>query len=384
MNIVQVGSYPLSADYIHGGVESSVYGLTHALVRAGHMVDVFDFPRIGGKDTSERAGLLTIHRYANNGKHNEDAMLRGIEIFRDIVALHPDAVHVHGTGELSGAIYSAAQNHGMPIVLTVHGLLHEEKKQTLRRKPSLKHLYQYIVQTRAELEVLNSAQRIIVDTPYVEQMLTKYHQKGKIAQMPEIHVIPQGINAAYYNLYCNPDSKTILSVGSISPRKGHLHTIDMFNILRGWGTEAKLRIIGSLADSKYHTLLQKKIDASSYKADITLQTNVTQQELFAAFKDATLFVLHSQEESQGIVFAEAMAAGLPVVATNVGGVPNVVDSGQSGYLCDFGDTHSMAEMAERLLTDRQLYNNFSQHAKNVAAKYNWDEIVEKISLLYKR
>lgn len=69
-------------------------------------------------------GLLTIHRYANNGKHNEDAMQRGKEIFRDIVALHPNAVHVHGTGKLSEAIYETAKNYGIPVVLTVHGLLH--------------------------------------------------------------------------------------------------------------------------------------------------------------------------------------------------------------------------------------------------------------------
>ena len=383
MNIIQVGSYPLSADCIHGGVESSVYGLTQALVRAGHVVDVFDYPLIGGRDASERNGLLTIHRYANTGTHNEDAMQRGKEIFRDIVALHPDAVHVHGTGKLSGAIYQAVQNYGIPVVLTVHGLLHEEKKQALRRNPSLKALYQYIVQTRAELDVLNRASRIIVDTPYVERMLVQYQQKEKLAQLPETHVIPQGINTAYYDLSDDSNSKNILSVGSISPRKGHLLTIDMFNTLRTWGTSAKLRIIGSLTDSKYYTRLVMAIQESPYCADITLETNVSQEKLFAAYKSAKLFVLHSQEESQGIVFAEAMAAGVPVIATKVGGIPDVVESGKSGFLCDFGDTLTMAEMAERLLTDRQLWLSFSQYAKSAAQKYDWDRIAGQIIQLYK-
>ena len=382
MNIIQVGSYPLSADCIRGGVESSVYGLTQALVRAGHTVDVFDYPRISGKDTGERDGLLTIHRYANTGTHNEDAMLRGKEIFRDIVALHPDVVHVHGTGKLGGAVYAAAQNYGVPIVLTVHGLLHEEKKQALRRKPSLKTLYQYIVQTRAELDVLNHASRIIVDTPYVEEMLAHYAQKDKIQHLPEIHVIPQGINASYYALSCNPDSKTILSVGSISPRKGHLHTIDMFNTLRGRGIEAKLRIIGSLADSKYYAQLTKVIQDSPYHSDITLETNLSQEDLFAAYQSARMFILHSQEESQGIVFAEAMATGMPIVATKVGGIADVVESGKSGFLCDFGDTRTMAEMVERLLIDQQLYDSFSKYSISAAQKYDWDKIADQITRLY--
>ena len=383
MNIIQVGNYPLSADCIHGGVESSVYGLTQALVRAGHTVDVFDYPRIGGKDASERLGLLTIHRYANTGKHNEDAMQRGKEIFRDIVALHPNAVHVHGTGKLSGAIYEAAQNYGIPVVLTVHGLLHEEKKQALRRKFSLKHLYQYIVQTRSEMDVLNRASRIIVDTPYVERMLTQYRQKGKLTQLPEIHVIPQGISAAYYDLSCAKESNTILSVGSISPRKGHLYTIKMFNTLREKGVKAKLRIIGSLADNNYYALLTKAIQESPYCTDIRLETNVSQEELYAAYKSAKLFVLHSQEESQGIVFAEAMATGMPVVATKVGGVPDVVENGQDGFLCEFGDAISMAVMVEDIFTDEKVWQSFSQYAKQAALKYDWDKIAGQICELYK-
>lgn len=382
MYIIQVGSYPLSADCIHGGVESSVYGLTQALMRVGHTVDVFDYPRIGGKDASERIGLLTIHRYANTGKHNEDAMQRGKEIFRDIVALHPDVVHVHGTGKLSGAIYEAAQNYGIPVVLTVHGLLHEEKRQALRRKFSLKHIYQYIVQTRAEMEVLNRASRIIVDTPYVERMLTQYQQKGKLAQLSEIHVIPQGISAAYYDLSCAKASNSILSVGSISPRKGHLYTVKMFNTLREKGVKAKLRFIGSLADNNYYALLTKAIQESPYCTDIRLETNVSQEELFAAYKSATLFVLHSQEESQGIVFAEAMATGMPVVATKVGGVPDVVENGKDGFLCEFGDAISMAVMVEDILTDEKVWQSFSQHAKQAALKYDWDKIAEQICELY--
>ena len=382
MNIIQVGNYPLSADCIRGGVESSVYGLTQALVRAGHTVDVFDYPRIGRKDSSERNGLLTIHRYANMGKHNEDAIQRGKEIFRDIEALHPDIVHIHGTSKLSGAIYEAVQDNDIPVVLTVHGLLHEEKKQALRRKPSMKHLYQYIVQTRSEMNVLNRASRIIVDTPYVERMLTQYRQKGELAQLPEIYVIPQGISATYYDFSCAQEGNTILCVGSISPRKGHIYTIDMFNILRKKGVEAKLRIIGSLADDNYYAQLSKAIQESPYCSDIRLETNVSQEELFAAYKSARLFALHSQEESQGIVFAEAMATGMPVIATKVGGVPDVVENGKDGFLCEFGDTLSMAKNVEQLLTNSLLWQSFSHHAQQTSTKYNWDRIAEQICNLY--
>ena len=247
----------------------------------------------------------------------------------------------------------------------------------------MKHLYQYIVQTRSEMDVLNRASHIMVDTPYVERMLTQYRQKGKLAQLPEIHVIPQGINAAYYDLSCAKESNTILSVGSISPRKGHLYTIKMFNVLREKGVKAKLRIIGSFADNNYYALLTKAIQESPYCTDIRLETSVSQEELFAAYKSAKLFVLHSQEESQGIVFSEAMAIGMPVVATKVGGVPDVVENGKNGFLCEFGDAISIAVMVEDILTDEKVWQSFSQHAKQTAKKYDWDKIAEQIYELYK-
>ena len=95
-----------------------------------------------------------------------------------------------------------------------------------------------------------------------------------------------------------------------------------------------------------------------------------------------LFVLHSREESQGIVFAEAMATGLPVVATKVGGVPDVVENNKSGFLCEFGDAISMTIMVESLMSDIQLWQTYSQYAQTAALKYKWDTIAEQISQLY--
>ena len=176
MNIVQIGPYPITPDCIHGGVEASVYGLVQELAKI-HTVDVFDVPRIGEKDRVERHGNLTIHRYANPGTHNKDAVLRLKEIVRDIVALGSEVCHIHGTGAFSKEIYFALQQYGIKMMLTVHGVLREEKKQALLRKPSLKALYQYIVQSRDERELLEVAPRIIVDTAYVEDKLKAYGLK---------------------------------------------------------------------------------------------------------------------------------------------------------------------------------------------------------------
>ena len=385
MNIVQIGSYPISAECIHGGVEASVYGLVNELasegvseLERGHIVDVFDVPRIGEKDRVERYGNLTIHRYANPGTHNKDAVLRLKEMVRDIVALGPEVCHVHGTGAFAKQIYFDLQLHGVKMMLTVHGILREEKKQALLRKPSLKALYQYVVQSRDERELLEASPRIIVDTAYVEDKLKAYGLK----HVPEMHVIPQGIDETFYTIKCNPKSNVILCVGAIAPRKGHIYTVEMFNRLRSRGVDAKLRIIGSLADKAYYGQLKQTVADSAYKADISLEANLSREELLKAYAEAKLFVLHSREESQGIVFAEAMATGLPVVATKIGGIPYVVADGKSGLLCPYADVDAMTDMVERLMKDENIWHEFSLVAKEISKGYSWTDIANRIVRLY--
>ena len=384
MNIVQVGPFPLSADCIRGGVESSVFGLVNELSR-NHVVDVFDYPRINGKDSVERKGSLTVHRYANPGNHNQDAMDRGKEILRDIVALHPDIVHIHGTGGLSGALYSAIKTYGIPVLLTVHGLLHIEKKNALIKHPSLKHLYQLFVQSHAEFRVLNEAKHIIVDTEYVAEQIKHLHSKKKISHLPWMYVVPQGIQSQYLQVSPKkPVIPTILSVGSISQRKGHLLLVKAFEIVHKTVPSAKLIIAGTLTEKTYYTQLQNEIGKLHLKQSVELLTNIPQEQLLQIYQEATIFALHSQEESQGIALVEAMATGLPIVSTLVGGIPFVVKNGKTGLLSKYGDVDSFANNMIKLLTIENLRTQMSQSARLSAQSYSWQEITQAIEIIYNR
>lgn len=382
MNIVQFGPYPLDSNCIRGGVESSVFGLTNALA-VNHEVDVFDIPRIDGKDTGERVGNIQIHRYLNHGTHNQDAVQRVDEILRDIIALHPDIVHVHGTGEISAIVYRALKDYGIKVLLTIHGLLHVEKKNQLRKKLSLKHLYQYYHQSRIEFGAIANAVTAIVDTEYVAIQLRDLFKQKKITKLPQMHIIPQGINAEYLTLDNQCSAQTILSVGAISERKGHLYLIKAFEIICAKHPQAKLCIAGTLADNRYYQLLQDYISKSPYEKQIELKVNLPQEEIFKLYQQSTLFALHSQEESQGIVFAEAMAVGLPVVATKVGGVPYVVKNNTTGLLSEYGDVTSFANNIITLLDDRDVYDAFESAAKKEALNYTWQNIAKQVVQLYK-
>lgn len=381
MKIIQVGPFPMSLDCIRGGVESSVYGLANTLSLADQ-VHVFDVPRIGEKDREEVCGNMIVHRYANHGKHNQDAVKRVQEMVAHIMLLQPDVVHIHSTGQLSYLLYKALKDKGIRMMLTVHGLLHVEKMNILKRKFSLKHLYQCVVQSYYEFKILNCAKQIIVDTHYVAKQIEAYKQSGFIKYLPEMHVIPQGINEKYLKLQSSPTSRTILSVGAISKRKGHLYLLQAFDLLCQKLNDVNLVIAGVLAEQSYYQEIMTYVQNSPNADKIKILTNLPQEELFKLYTQAQVFALHSQEESQGIVFAEAMATGMPIVATNVGGVPYVVLNEECGLLSSYTDVEIFMKNIYSLLTDVKKYELMVTSAKKAALRYIWNNISKEVTKVY--
>ena len=98
---------------------------------------------------------------------------------------------------------------------------------------------------------------------------------------------------------------------------------------------------------------------------------------------ADLFLLPSQSESFGLSALEALASGVPVVGTNAGGLPEVVRDGESGALCDVGDTEGMAAAATAILRDRDRWEAMSTlAARDARARFGLDDIVEQYEAFY--
>lgn len=99
---------------------------------------------------------------------------------------------------------------------------------------------------------------------------------------------------------------------------------------------------------------------------------------------ADLFLLTSDYESFGLAALEAMAAGVPVISTNAGGLPEINIDGKTGYLGNVGDIKTMSEKAIYLLSDDKVLKEFKMNALAQARHFDLQSIVPKYEALYDR
>jgi glycosyltransferase involved in cell wall biosynthesis len=96
-----------------------------------------------------------------------------------------------------------------------------------------------------------------------------------------------------------------------------------------------------------------------------------------------VFLLTSHNEGMGRVLVEAMACGRPIVATEVGGVPSVVENGASGFLVPSRTPEAMAQAVLKLLADPELRNAFGEKGRKKAEEFSLCSMVDKIDKLYR-
>ena len=140
---------------------------------------------------------------------------------------------------------------------------------------------------------------------------------------------------------------------------------------------AKLIMVGDGPEREIADQLCKDL---GIKSKVLFLGNTSDIDRILCFTD--LFLLPSASESFGLSALEAMAAGVPVVSSNTGGLPEVNEEGISGYLCPIGDVKAMAEKAIYILEDKTRLAQFKQNARKVAERFDEDKIVPMYEALY--
>lgn len=168
----------------------------------------------------------------------------------------------------------------------------------------------------------------------------------------------------------------LLSVATVTPRKGHLVLIEA--LARMQRTDWQLDCIGSLArDLDHVAAVRRAIAAQRLDARVLLHGEMAQEKLGAAYDAADLFVLPSFHEGYGMALAEALAHGLPIIATRTGAIPETVPEA-AGILVAPGDPAALATALGNLLSDRALLARLTQGATAAGAMLpDWPSAVAR-------
>jgi N-acetyl-alpha-D-glucosaminyl L-malate synthase BshA len=175
-----------------------------------------------------------------------------------------------------------------------------------------------------------------------------------------------------------PEEKVIIHVSNFRPVKRVQDVIQTFEKITK-GMEAKLLLVGDGPEMTVVCKLVKKLNIQDKVLFLGKQDSV--EELYSI---SDLMLLLSEKESFGLVALEAMACGVPCIGTNVGGIPEVIVHGQSGYICELGDIEDMSEKAINLLQNSGLHQQFRDASvKLVRDKFQATMIVKQYEDLYK-
>jgi glycosyltransferase involved in cell wall biosynthesis len=383
-DVVQVGPFPESADLIFGGVQASVYGLSLALKELPEVrrIKVFALPVANARARADKVvqGLPVTYLDAPLGPLSS-SVVRLPSVIRTIASMNDPIVHVHGTGTFQAALCSIVGRMNLRLVWTLHGITEKETRDRWRETPTFANWARYQMYRRLERFLLRATPQVIVDTDYVKNEVE--------AVCPawishKIRVIPQGIFSDEFASANDGarDDALILCIGAIHPRKGQHLLVQSFVEVKQAVPKARLILAGALSSAEYRDSILSQIDRLGLGESVSLRQNQPRQALLELLGQATVFALHSQEESQGIALCEALAAGVPVVATRVGGIPFVVTHNEDGILCDYGDVQAFASSLAQLLTDHRLWSRLSLTAKASSARFGWDAIARQVASLY--
>jgi phosphatidylinositol alpha-mannosyltransferase len=197
-------------------------------------------------------------------------------------------------------------------------------------------------------------------------------------------VIPNGVDVDRFQRAVpvarwQDGTRNILFVGRFEPRKGLLDLLRAYRILRKTGCECRLLLVGGGPQERE----ARRYVATRRLRGVEFLGRVSDDEKAQLFRTADVYVSPATgRESFGIVLLEAMAAGTPIVASDIHGYKGVVRRGREGLLVPPRSPKSIAASVGRLLRDRELAREMSESGRGRAEEFSWPRVTAKVDDYY--
>ena len=347
-----------------GGVARSVYTLEEACRRQGHEEKVIA-PQFDGAEESR--DVLRMPAIQNFNGSDFCVRLPVPTMVREFIEdFEPDIIHSHHPFLLGDSALRESWKMQVPIVFTHHTLYERYTHYVPLDSPALKRMA-----IQLATEYCNLCDRVIAPSESIARLL-----RDREVTVP-ISCIPTGIDtagfaagdgAAFRKEAGIPEKARVIGhVGRLAKEKNLIFVAEAVALRLKADPEAVFLLVG---DGDARAEMTKILEAAGGAGRVFAVGKKSGQDLANAYAAMDWFVFASQTETQGIVLAEAMAAGNPVVGLDGPGVREILKDGENGLLLA-GDATAkeFAAALERLMTDEELYQRCAAKARESAEEY---------------
>lgn len=291
--------------------------------------------------------------------------------FEELDLLHMHYAIPHATSAVLARQILAQEGIAVPVVTTLHGT----DITLVGQDPSFAPVVRYSI---------NESDGVTAVSDYLRRETLEHFDIQN-----EIEVIPNFIDTERFRrtnkehfkrALCPNDEKVLVHVSNFRPVKHATEVVEVFHRLRSEGHAIKLLLVGDGPDRGPAEHLARKLEVYDDVRFLGKQDPV--EEILSI---ADVFIMPSGSETFGLAALEAMACGVPVVCSDIGGLPELVIDGVTGFRCPLGDVDAFTDRTRRLLTDQELHARMSKASLNRAAgEFDLDRIIPQYEAYYER
>lgn len=376
-----------------GGMERQTQLLCDSLAKLGHSVDIITTAHPEGGAKEEVVGNQRILYLGGTepGKYSVEWWVASQKAVSDLHHSDPfDIIHSQSIGAY--ALREFSKEQGIPFVSTCHGTPLSDTKthlvtHRLRSKPiGVAGTLMYLPH---HYSVYKSSEAVIAVSPQIRDHLLKF----KFAKRDSVTVIPNGTDTETFGPHVDgssvkerlgiEDNKTVLFIGRLVEEKGGQYAIQAMHKIVGGIENVVLVVAGT---GSYQSRLKELAEELGIPESVIFTDFVQEEELPLLYAASDVLVFPTTHvEGFPLVLAEALASGLPIITSNIGGTPTAVSHGKTGYLFEPKDVDSLASHLEALLSDDALRREMSENARRVSLeKFSAERMALRTSEVYQR
>ena len=373
-----------------GGMNVYVLELSCELARMGHHVDIFtrrdgDLPRV--EEIEPRLRLVRIDAGPARPLDKEDLVplldefVDGARRFIAGDRASYDLLHSHYWQSARAGLLLAPELH-VPHAVMFHTLGEVKNRARItEQEPALR--------IAEERRAVAAADLIVTASDHERDLLRRYYG----AREARLATVPCGVDIERFQaldrascrrrLGLPLDAPVLIWVGRLEKLKG----VDILIEALAQLDERDFTLLVVGGDGRARALkaeLQQQASDAGLERNVRFVGAVPHEDLPTYYSAADVCVVPSYYESFGLVAVEAMACGVPVVASRVGGLMSTVTDGVNGYLIPWRCPEPFAEKLEVLLNNPELRANFSRSARISVERFRWRNVASQIAALYAR